>query len=129
MLDDVSPVKSTHSVDEITRDMEEKAVARRAKSNEWHYFNLRGFPLNPETVGILTREEAEKAKAIIFNEQKRVLQIGTTDPERPEYLKLLEKLKEQKYASKTYLISASSLQEALRVYDRHLRPRHRQGRG
>jgi type IV pilus assembly protein PilB len=110
--------KSIHTVDDVTRDMEEKAVQRKAKNNNLEYLSLCGFPMSPETVGIIPKAEAEKAKAIVFNEIKRVLQIGTTDPTSKEFQKLLGVLKEKKYAIRIFLISESSFQEGLQVYDR-----------
>jgi len=110
--------RSLHTIDDVARDMEEKAVERKAKNNNLQYLNLYGFPMNPETVGMIPQAEAEKARAIIFNEIKRVLQIGTTDPTSKEFQKLIEALKEKKYAARIFLISDSSFQEGLDVYKR-----------
>ncbi len=116
--EDLKPHSNIHSVKDVTREMEEKAVQRKAKNNQMNYFNLHGFPLSPETVGILKKPDAEAAQAIIFNERKRVLQIGAVNPSSKEFQELLKKLKEKQYSSKIFLISKSSFQEGLLVYDR-----------
>jgi len=115
---DLKPHSNIHSIRDVTREMEEKAVERKAKNNGLNYFNLHGFPLSPDTVSNLKKDVAEKAKAIVFNERKRILQIGTTDPTSKEFQALLKNLKDQKYSYKIFLISESSFEEGLMVYDR-----------
>ncbi len=107
-----------HSLTDINRDMEEKAIERKANHNKLEYMNLHGFPLNVETIGLIKKKQAEETQTIIFHEEKRVLKIGTTDTTSKKLEELVAALKKDDYGVEVYLISDSSFSEALKMYDR-----------
>ncbi len=115
-----------HSLQSINRDMEERAVERKAENSQMHYFNLHQFPLNPEIVSLIPKETAEGAQAVIFTEQNRKLKIGTTDPTSKELASLLRALHDQEYSADIYLVSGSSLLDGLAAYQRARTPKVRE---
>lgn len=115
-----------HSLQSINREMEERAVERKAENSHMPYFNLRQFPLNPEMVSLIPKETAGAAKAVIFSEQNRKLKIGTTDPTSKELAVLLRALHDQEYTHEVFLISTSSLNDGLAAYQRARMPKQRE---
>ncbi len=115
-----------HSLQSINRDMEERAVERKAQNSQMHYFNLHQFPLNPEVVSLIPKETAAATKAVIFSKQNRKLKIGTTDPTSKELPSLLQALHDQEYSAEIYLVSDSSLKDGLDAYQRARTPQARE---
>ncbi|MFC1617645.1 GspE/PulE family protein [Patescibacteria group bacterium] len=107
-----------HTVKDIDREIEEKAIKRKATHNDMQYMNLHGFPLNPEMVGIIKKPEAIAAEVIVFSERNRILHLGVVHPSSKELAKVIKRLKKDDYGIEIFLISPSSLKEALKVYER-----------
>lgn len=109
--------KLQEKMEEIrVQEMEHRAQELAARSG-LDYINLKGFPIAPEALALLHRDEAENAKAIVFFFGKEQLRIGTTEmsPKVDEIAKRLGK--ERASETKIYIISDVSLQAALKLYE------------
>lgn len=97
---------------EIEKETQEKAAQLNVP-----YINLQGFPIAPEALSLLSREEAHQAQAVVFLHLNDQIRVGTTAP-TPAVTDVLSRL-EKKYNARTqlYLISSPSFQTAINVYD------------
>ncbi|MFH1367476.1 MAG: GspE/PulE family protein [Patescibacteria group bacterium] len=111
--------KFTEKMDEIQLKEKERLAREKAESSGINYISLVGFPIGPETLSVISKEEAIKYQAICFLKSGREIRIGTTDTENPILAELLEKINEKLQTSVgLYLITEHSFAAALKLYDR-----------
>ncbi|HPD08106.1 MAG TPA: ATPase, T2SS/T4P/T4SS family, partial [bacterium] len=102
---------------ELREQAIENDVAAQAAQLGLSYIDLTNFPISPEAIVLLSREEAENLQAICFYYVGDNIRIGTTKPS-DRLTRKIEELKNQYHVkSKLYLISPRSLGYGLRVYD------------
>lgn len=110
--------------------LEEKmgAIAQKEKEQETEamatqlgvgYINLVGFPIGPETIALLHREQAEQLGVVCFLKTMGQIRLGAVHPEHPDIAPLMAELG-RKYHAQTelYVISEHSFQTAMKLYDR-----------
>jgi type IV pilus assembly protein PilB len=109
--------KLEEKMEEIkVHDLEKMARAGAAKAGA-PYVNLSGFPIAPEAISLIPREEANAKKIICFLHLGDELKFGTTavTPEARETAKRVAK--EQYGTGKLYYVSESSFRAAEKLYD------------
>lgn len=120
--------KFKEKMKEIRIKEKEKAAQERAENLEINYINLAGFPISPEVLSLISKEQAQELRTIIFLKTSDQLRIGTTNPNNPEVLQLLSTLEEKEGVhGEIYLISDYSFEKALKLYD--YLPKHRKFTG
>ncbi len=96
----------------------EKATREKAAITGLPYINFQdGYPIPPEAIAVLPREQAEKLQAVVFFRGSDQLRIATTEPS-DEVRAMAEKMGKD-FASTTaiYIVSPTSLNIALKLYD------------
>ncbi len=104
------------------RDLElqakEKETAKRGAQLGASYINLKGFPIAPEALTLLSKEQAEALKAIVFLQTGDEVRVGAIDPSRPDVKEAAYQVGERAHANVgTYIISEESFAHAYKLYD------------
>jgi type II secretory ATPase GspE/PulE/Tfp pilus assembly ATPase PilB-like protein len=96
----------------------EKATIEKAEQIGLPYINFQdGYPIPPEAIACIPRAEAERLKTVVFYRGGDQIRIATSEPSK-EVDKLKDKLAKDFAATVvTYLISSTSLDIALKLYD------------
>lgn len=96
----------------------ERETAEKAASQGLPYIQLRGFPIAPEALSLLTRDVAETLHAVVFFMVGDEIRIGTTTPGN-EVQRMAERIAKERHANvSVYLISEDSLAYALKLYEK-----------
>ncbi|MEK7473107.1 MAG: GspE/PulE family protein [Patescibacteria group bacterium] len=96
----------------------EREAAEKAASQGLPYIQLRGFPIAPEALSLLTRDVAETLHAVVFFMVGDEIRIGTTTPGK-EVQRMAERIAKERHANvSVYLISEDSLAYALKLYEK-----------
>jgi type II secretory ATPase GspE/PulE/Tfp pilus assembly ATPase PilB-like protein len=96
----------------------EKAARLKAQENGLPYLNFQdGYPIPPEAIASLAREEAERFKVVVFFRSDDQVRIATTDLTK-EVEEIKDRLAKDLNATVIpYLVSQTSLDIALKLYD------------
>jgi type II secretory ATPase GspE/PulE/Tfp pilus assembly ATPase PilB-like protein len=96
----------------------EKAARLKAQQRGLPYLNFQdGYPIPPEAIASLTREEAERLQVVVFFRSDDQVRIATTELTK-EVDELKERLAKDLNATVIpYLVSQTSLDIALKLYD------------
>ncbi|MBI4138684.1 type II/IV secretion system protein [Candidatus Uhrbacteria bacterium] len=106
-----------HKLSEVKLRELERTTQARATKLGLPYIDLQGFPIAPEALTLLPREEAARLRTILFLKSGDELRIGTASP-GPEVDALAKRLAtEQVVNVQIYLISDQSLKTALKLYE------------
>lgn len=112
-----SQEKLDEKMEEIHLGGLEAIAKREAEKRGLPYINLTGFPVAPEALSLIPREEAHKSHIICFLHLGDELRFATTKPS-PEVDDIVARIaKEQFGTGQLYYISESSFEAADRLYD------------
>lgn len=96
----------------------ETEAQRKAETSGFKYIDLKGFPISPEALSLLGREQSQKAKAVTFLFSGPQIRLGAVNPESTEVKELIHQLQERNDANVgVYQISEESLRIADKLYD------------
>jgi len=96
----------------------ERETSQKASAQGLPYIALRGFPIAPEALSLLTRDVAETVRVVVFFLVGDEIRLGTTTPGK-EVERIAERIAKERHANvSTYLISEDSLAYALKLYDK-----------
>jgi type II secretory ATPase GspE/PulE/Tfp pilus assembly ATPase PilB-like protein len=102
----------------IEHKSKESQAKKKAASLGISYVDLKGFPISPDALTLLTHQQAEDLKAITFLFNGPELRMATVNPENQEVKDLLFQLEERnKTNGELYQISQQSFNEAIKLYD------------
>lgn len=125
--DDVEEKLQT-KIHEIKQKKVEELTQQRAANEGSPYINLKGFPVSPEALVLISEEEARKLKAVCFFLNDTEIRVGAIDPAKEGIAELLKRLEENSRAkTDVYLISETSFEAALKLYA--MLPKHRTFKG
>ena len=96
----------------------EQMVQERAAKLGLPYIVLRGFPIAPEALSLLTRDIATALHVVPFFALSGQIRIGTTEPGKDVERIVAQLAKDQHANVETYLISEDSLEIALKLYEK-----------
>jgi type IV pilus assembly protein PilB len=100
-----------------TRELEQETSASAAKQG-LPYISLRGFPVAPEALSLITKDVAETLHAIPFFLVGDEIRIGTTSPGK-DVQRLAERIAKERHANvSVYLISDDSFDYAIKLYEK-----------
>ena len=104
---------------EIDVREQERATRQRAQDLGLPYISLRGYPISPDIISLITETEAKDCRIIAFYQGSSGVRVGVVEPQAAGLDQILQRLA-QKFQGKVelYLISEDSWQWALKHYDR-----------
>lgn len=116
-----NPDELAQALDDQKRAIEESQAKRRAEIYQLPYLNMRSFPLDLNSMALITKEEAKAAQAIPFYKEGRELKIAITNPANPLLTELKRKFSE-KYRLTLYFVSQSSFDSTYKFYSKVIVP-------
>jgi type IV pilus assembly protein PilB len=103
---------------EIKLGEKEKLTQEKAAQLGLPYITLRGFPIAPEALSLITKDIAATIRVIPFFLVGDEVRLATTNPGK-EVEKLAERIKKDRNANiQTYLVSDDSFEYTLKLYDK-----------
>jgi len=104
---------------DINIKQNEMVVAAQSRTSGLPYIDLKEFPITPEALTVLPKDEAENLGALCFYRTDQNIRIGTTNPKNQEVIELVSQMEEKYPRAKVvlYMISAFSFSKALKLYD------------
>jgi type IV pilus assembly protein PilB len=103
---------------EIKQGEKEKLVQEKAAQLSLPYITLRGFPIAPEALSLITKDIAATMRVLPFFLVGDEVRLATPAPS-PEIEKLAERIKKDRSANiQIYLVSEDSFEYALKLYDK-----------
>lgn len=115
MAEPASNKKLANRAAEVKQQFKERAIQAKAKELDIPYVNLLATPINPDLVRILSKEDAEEARAAVFMQTGKKLRIAVVEPDEKAQA-LVEKLRGQGYWVEVSLCSEESLEAAHKMY-------------
>ncbi len=110
--------KFTEKMQEIRLKEKEEATEAQAQNLGLPYINLKGFPISPEVLTSIPKEQAQKLKAVCFFNNAGQIRVATTEPGNEELRELIFQLEERFHGkAKLYLMSEDSFRHAFKLYD------------
>ena len=104
---------------EIKRGGAEQTVEKQAAGLGLPYINLKGFPVSPVAIALISQEQAEALNVVCFFYSGSEIRLGSTNPENPQLTKLAAEMAKEHHAHmEIYLISQDSLTAALKLYEK-----------
>ena len=108
-----------NKMEQIGLKEKEQETESTARQLGLGYINLVGFPIGPETISALPRDEAERLKTVCFLKTLGQIRLGTVNPEHPDLPPLMAALGTKYHAQvELYVVSEHGFLTAMRLYDR-----------
>lgn len=112
-----SSEKLSEKMEEIRFSDLEKKTKIKADSLGLSYINLDGFPIAPEALSLISREDANSKKIVCFLHIGEELKFGAVNPSPEIEIFINTLIKEQFGTGQIYLISQKSFEHAEKLYD------------
>ncbi|MEK9152299.1 MAG: GspE/PulE family protein, partial [Patescibacteria group bacterium] len=110
--------KFGQKMEEIKIKEKEQLAKAKATQMGLEYIALFGFPISPEALQLIPRQQAKEHKVLAFLYTGSELRIGAVDPNDPAVKEIAFQAQERAHASsKVYLISEHSFEVAEKLYD------------
>lgn len=110
--------KMTVKMEEIRlKELEQKAAAEAA-SLGFPHVNLFGFPISPEAIQLVPREQAKRERVVCFFFNGHEARIGAVNPAAPVVEEIRFQVGERSHGNvEVYMISEHSFSQAMKIYD------------
>lgn len=103
---------------DVRRKEKEAETAMLAKKAGIGYVNLKGFPISPDALRQIPKDQAEALKVVCFLYTGTEVRIAALEPENPSVKELIYQIGERTKANGgVYQISEESLKAAIKAYD------------
>ncbi len=110
--------KFEEKMNEIRLKEKEAQTKARAASLGFEHINLEGFPISPEALTLIPREQANDQKVVAFLYSGEEVRVGAVNPTNPEIDEIKFQVAERVHANvKVYMISEHSFELAEKMYD------------
>ncbi len=121
---DTAEQQLEEKIKEITIKEKEQEVAQNAQLAGLPYIDLFGFGISPDTIAIIDEPTARDLQVVCFLNTGQEIRLGTVN--YSDRVQALEREFADKYHANisTYLISAHSLESALKLYEALPKIRH-----
>jgi len=105
-------------VDQINLDFKEKEVEKYAKEHKLGYVNLRNFPINPDALVLVSKDDAVEGRFVPIHAAGKELRFAAVDPTNAKLKEIAASYTAKGFVVQLYLISEESLSFVLRLYDK-----------
>jgi len=103
---------------QIILAQKEAEVRAKAQSMGFDHIDLKGFPISPEAMSLIPREQAKREKIIAFLYNGSEVRVGAVNPNSPALEEIKFQVTERTHANiKVYMISENSFEKAEKAYD------------
>ncbi len=111
--------KFSDKMGEIRLKNLEKLAREKAAQDGFEYLDLKGFPISPEALQLIPREQSKQQKVIAFLYTGKECRIGAVNPKDPAIQDVVAHINEDAHPenTKVYLISEHSFELAEKLYD------------
>ncbi|MBN1778668.1 MAG: type II/IV secretion system protein [Candidatus Buchananbacteria bacterium] len=110
--------KFSEKMHNISADAKEQEAMAKASLGNWQYIDLKGFPISPEALILISQDKAKQLRLICFYWTTNDIRLAAVNPNLPEVKEIAQKLNDD-YNTKVqiYLISENSFLHAFKLYD------------
>ena len=117
----LSQTGAEEKLQEKMKEMKIKELEKRAQisaaSSGVPYINLIDFPIAPEALMVIPKDQSESEKVVCFFRGDKDVKVASVDPDKPSIKEIVQKIKEEDCVNvQQYQITENSLQHALKVY-------------
>lgn len=116
-----TPAELARALDDQNRQIEETQAQRFADIFHLPYLNMRNFPLDLNSLSLVSREQAMAAESVPFFKEGKDLKIATTNPQN-QLLPQMQKDLGKRFKVTIYFVSNSSFHHTLSFYDKVIIP-------
>lgn len=120
-----SLLSDTKASSQFSKKMEEMEIEQKERMAQVQasmlgldYINLDKFPIGPEALKLLSKEEALSHQVIPFYRAANEIRLAAVRPGTPEILEIVQRLKDKEHVEvKLYLVSEYSFSLAFKQYE------------
>jgi len=119
--DDVNSTgeKLNEKLHELQLQSIEQETDAQAKALGVTYILLKGFPISPEALTLIPKEQSAREEVVCFFYSGNQVRLGTRHPESASIAEIAENLAKRLFSDvEVYLISAQSFAFAMRLYEK-----------
>jgi len=119
--DDVNSTgeKLNEKLHELQLQSIEQETDAQAKALGVPYILLKGFPISPEALTLIPKEQSAREEVVCFFYSGNQVRLGTRHPESASIAEIAENLAKRLFSDvEVYLISAQSFAFAMRLYEK-----------
>lgn len=116
-----TPAELNRALTDQKRKIEESQTQRVAATHHLPYLNMQSFPLDLNSLALITKDQAVAAESVPFFKEGKDLKIATVNPANP-LLAEIQKQLSQKFRITIYFVSRSSLGDTLKFYEKVVTP-------
>ncbi|MFH1781660.1 MAG: GspE/PulE family protein [Patescibacteria group bacterium] len=117
-----SPQERDDALQEKIREIQlnklEKMTKEKAGQLSMQYINLKGFPIGPEIISLISEEKAKEAEVLCFFHMQNQVRLATPNPDNPAINDVVTSLQKSLRGQKIelYLTSQHSFDQAMKLY-------------
>ncbi|QQS22927.1 Flp pilus assembly complex ATPase component TadA [bacterium] len=116
-----TPAELNRSLTDQKRKIEEAQTQRVAATHHLQYLNMQSFPLDLNSLALITKEQAVAAECLPFYKEGKDLKIATTNPDNQLFGEIKKQLSE-KYKITVFFVSKTSFKDTLQFYEKVVTP-------
>jgi type IV pilus assembly protein PilB len=99
-------------------EAKERETEANARMQGAEYISLKGFPISPEALVLVPRQQSKEKKVIAFFFNGSEVRVGAVNPKDPDMEEIKFQVAERSHANvKVYMISQYSYDQAEKLYD------------
>lgn len=109
--------KLKDKIKELGQQKKEELTRQAAEGVGFPYIFLKGFPISPEALTLISEEDAKRLGVICFFKTDNEFRLGAMKPENQEISDLKDRLEKEYTAhGEIYMVSDISFSEAMKLY-------------
>lgn len=108
--------KAKRTLTKLKRQQEEKLTQRKAKKMGLPYIELAKIYIDPEALGVLSKETARTAEMTVIHKKGKILKVALSNPENPKTVEVLASFKKEGFEYSLFVSSLSGLETIWQKY-------------
>lgn len=107
------------AMSDFNQNIKEQKLSQKARTLGIDYVNLNWIHINSDLASLITKEESQTGNLIPFFKIGKKVRIAVLDPQNPQTIAVIQKLKENGYKININLCTKESLVSAQDLYHSH----------